>query len=99
MIEAGQIIRLTPKTICSVEKLNEDLLRVRRRAYALDDEEAVLGARWIAVPILTHNHRVIGAIGISGPVVRITKRRVPTFATLLRTAAEEIARRQSGFFS
>ena len=97
-VAAIRFDRLTPRTVCSVEKLSEDLLRVRRRAYALDDEEAVLGARCIAVPILTHNQKVIGAISISGPVVRITKRRVPTFATLLRTAAEEIARRQS-FFS
>jgi len=96
-VAAIRFDRLTPRTFASVEKLNEDLLRVRRRAYALDDEEAVLGARCVAVPIFTHEHSVIGAISISGPVVRITRRLVPGFATLLRTAAAEVAQRLSLF--
>jgi DNA-binding IclR family transcriptional regulator len=96
-VAAIRFHRLTPRTVSSIEKLDEDLLKIRRRAYALDDEEAVLGARCIAVPIVTHKHSVIGAISISGPVVRITKRRVPDFAALLRTAAAEIAQRMGLF--
>jgi IclR family acetate operon transcriptional repressor len=94
-----QFDQLTPRTIGSAEQLNEDLLKVRRRGYALDDEEAVVGARCISVPILTQRHVVIGAISISGPIVRITKRHVPEFATTLRAAADEIARQLSVLFS
>lgn len=95
---AIQFDQLTPQTIGSEEQLNEDLLKIRRRGYALDDEEAVVGARCISVPILTQRHVVIGAISISGPVVRITKRHVPEFGAMLRAAADEIARRLSVLF-
>jgi IclR family transcriptional regulator, KDG regulon repressor len=87
--------RFTPQTICSVEGLNKDLHKVHRRGYALDDEETVIGARCIAVPILNPDHKVIGGISVSGPVVRVTKRQIPEFAALLRASAEEIARRLS----
>ncbi len=91
--------QLTPQTVSSGEQLNEDLLKVRRRGYALDDEEAVVGARCISVPILTRKQAVIAAISISGPVVRITKRHVPEFAMMLLSAAGEIAQRLSVLFS
>ena len=85
--------RFTPQTICSIEDLNRDLLKVHRRGHALDDEEAVHGARCVAVPILNQERKVIGAISISGPIVRVTKRQIAEFATLLHKAAGEIAHR------
>lgn len=69
--------------------------KVHRRGYALDDEEAVVGACCIGVPLLTPEQTVIGAISISGPVVRVTKRQVQEFATMLRSAADQIPRRLS----
>jgi DNA-binding IclR family transcriptional regulator len=53
----------------------------------------VAGARCIAVTILSQDHKVIGGISVSGPVVRVTKQQIAEFAALLRTAADEIARR------
>lgn len=85
--------RMTPNTISTIEQLNEDLLRVHRRGYALDDEEAVVGACCIAVPILTQKNTVIAAISVSGPNVRVTKRQIPEFAAMLRSAADEISQR------
>jgi DNA-binding IclR family transcriptional regulator len=99
IVAACRFEQFTPRTITSEEQLNEDLLRVHRRGYALDDEEAVEGARCIAVPILTDKHMVIGAVSISGPVVRVTKRHVPEFAGILRTATEEIGQRLGTLFS
>lgn len=87
--------RLTPQTICTVDGLNEELLKVHRRGFALDDEEAVAGARCIAVPVLNRDHKVIAGISVSGPVVRVTKRHVQEFAAKLRAAADAIAQRLS----
>ena len=85
--------RFTPHTLCSDEELGRDLHKIHRRGYALDDEETVVGARCIAVPILNRDHKVIGGVSVSGPVVRVTKRHVSEFAALLRAAADEIAKR------
>ena len=66
---------------------------MHRRGFALDDEEAVAGARCIAVPILNRDHKVIADISVSGPVVRVSKRHTQGFAAMLRSAAEAIAQR------
>jgi IclR family KDG regulon transcriptional repressor len=87
--------RFTPHTLCSAEELSKDLHKIHRRGYALDDEETVVGARCIAVAILNRDRTVIGGISVSGPVVRVTKRQIPEFAVLLRTAADQIASRLS----
>jgi DNA-binding IclR family transcriptional regulator len=87
--------RLTPQTIMSEEELHEELLKVHRRGYALDYEEVVVGACCVAVPLLTQKHTVIGAISISGPIARVSKRQIPEFAQLLRNATDEIALRLS----
>ena len=93
IIDSLHFERMTSQTIVSGKELHEDLLKVHRRGYALDNEEAVVGACCIAVPLLTQKQTVIGAISISGPIVRVTKRQVPEFANLLRNAAEEIVQR------
>jgi DNA-binding IclR family transcriptional regulator len=95
IISATHFERFTAHTLCSAEALNKDLHKVHRRGYALDDEETVIGARCIATPILNGDHKVIGGISVSGPIVRVTKRQIPLFAALLRSAADEIARRVS----
>jgi DNA-binding IclR family transcriptional regulator len=87
--------RFTPHTLCSAEELRKDLHKIHRRGYALDEEETVVGARCIAVAVLNRDRTVIGGISVSGPVVRVTKRQIPEFATLLRTAADQIASRLS----
>jgi len=95
IISATRFDRFTPHTICSAEELGKDLHKIHRRGFALDDEETVVGARCIAVPIVNRDHKVIGGISVSGPVVRLTKRQVPEIAALLRAGAEEIAKRLS----
>jgi len=95
IISATRFDRFTPHTICSAEELGKDLHKIHRRGFALDDEETVVGARCIAVPIVNRDHKVIGRISVSGPVVRLTKRQVPEIAALLRAGAEAIAKRLS----
>lgn len=83
--------RHTPHTIDSIEAMQEEINRIRRRGFAVDDEEAVEGARCIAAVISDNKQRIIGSISISGPTARVTKSRVPVYAADLRKAASEIA--------
>lgn len=85
--------RQTPKTIVERGKLEKELVRIRQRGYAVDDEEAVLGARCVASPILDVNGQLVAAISVSGPVTRITGRQISPFATLLKEAAASISKR------
>lgn len=97
LIAATVFQKLTPQTITSEEELNRDLVRIHKRGFALDDQEAVTGARCIAAPLLNWEQKVIAGISVSGPVVRVTKKHVAEFADKLRVAAAEIAQRFSVF--
>src|SRR5271154_6024802 len=54
-----RFVRCTPKTLTSGEALLKALERIRRRGYAIDDEEIELGVRCIGAPIFDENHRAI----------------------------------------
>lgn len=85
--------RLTPRTLNQPAKLKKDLAKSRMQGYALDDEEAVLGARCIAAPIFDANGKVFGAASVSGPLTRITGDKISSLAALVKEAAHSISRR------
>lgn len=68
--------------------LKQDLTQCR---YAVDDQEAVSGARCIGAAILDADGRVTGGISISGPVTRVTRRTVSSLAQIVCAAADEIS--------
>lgn len=61
---------ITPNTITGRDKLRTHLEEIREQGYALSSEESVHGIRSVAAPVLTADQKVLGAIGISGPVSR-----------------------------
>jgi IclR family KDG regulon transcriptional repressor len=81
----------TTRSINNLAKLKKQLAVIRRQGYALDDEEAVAGVRCIGAAILEANGEVVGAISISGPVVRFTSDRVPMLSRELCKSAREIS--------
>jgi IclR family KDG regulon transcriptional repressor len=85
--------RFTPRTLTQPTKLKKELMKTRLQGYALDDEEAVLGARCIAAPIFDATGKVIGAVSVSGPLTRITAEKIAPLAVLLKKAAQSISRR------
>ncbi len=83
----------TPKTVTSAEQLREELARVRREGYAIDDEESVVGVRCLAVAVLGDEQMPIAGISISGPISRMSNERLAEFAAVIRTAAWQTATR------
>ena len=64
--------KLTPYTIDSVEKLTEEIKRIKDQSYAIDDQEITEGVRCIACPIYDFNQKTIGSFSVSGPMNRIS---------------------------
>jgi IclR family transcriptional regulator, KDG regulon repressor len=83
----------TPHTITDPEALAAELARIRRQGYAIDNEEYDEGLRCIGAPIYDHSGHVVAALGIGGPVTRITPERVHELAELVMTAARGLSRR------
>ncbi len=85
--------RQTLRTLVQPVKLKKELAKTRAQGYALDDEEAVLGARCIAAPIFDASAKVVGGVSVSGPLTRITAEKVLLFADMAKAAAYSISRR------
>jgi IclR family acetate operon transcriptional repressor len=83
----------TARSITSIARLRKDLAQIARLGYALDDEEAVSGARCVGAAILDANGKVAGGISISGPTARINKTNLATIAKTIKRAALEISTR------
>jgi DNA-binding IclR family transcriptional regulator len=83
----------TPRSITSVARLRKDLAQIAHLGYALDDEEAVAGARCVGAAILDANGKIAGGISISGPTSRINKANLASIAKTVKLAALEISTR------
>ncbi len=77
----------TPKTTNNIKKLKEELNRVRRYGYAIDDEEDELGGRCVAGPVLDASGAVVAAMGLSGVTQQIPDSRLPELGEAIRKYA------------
>jgi DNA-binding IclR family transcriptional regulator len=93
----------TPNTITDLGALEAELESIRERGYAIDDEEYDEGLRCIGAGVRDHSGHVVSALGIGGPVTRITPERVDELAGLVMAAASGLSRRlgahQSGAYA
>jgi DNA-binding IclR family transcriptional regulator len=86
-----RFVRYTPRTLSTAEALQRSLERVRRRGYAIDDEEVECGVRCIGAPIINERGRPVAAVSVSGPSSRITQQSVPGIAERLLRCCREIS--------
>ncbi len=91
LLRSLSLERQTPHSITSQAQLQKELLRICEQGYAVDDEEAVLGLRCVAAPILNHEAAVLAAFSVAGPATRVTRDRVPEIARIVSETAREIA--------
>ncbi len=87
------LLRHNENTIGSVQKLKEELALVRRRGYALDDEEEEIGWRCVGAPILGDDDLPLGAISVVGRTSSVDAENYPQLAQRVRDAARDIAAR------
>ena len=71
MVNSLPMKPLTPNTLVDRDTLLEELALVRKRGYALDNEEFVEGMVAMAVPVKDADRRYVGALAFHGPVQRV----------------------------
>ncbi len=77
----------TRNTITDREKLQEELEKIRKQGYSVDNEELELGLVCFAVPIIAESKKeTVASISISGPKERIKKRKSKIIKKLQATA-------------
>ncbi len=86
--------RFTPATITDGDALAVELDAILERGWASEAEELVTGEVSLAAPIEDRRGVTVGAIGISGPVERLTDAGVPRndLVSFVREAARAVSR-------
>jgi DNA-binding IclR family transcriptional regulator len=74
----------TDHTIATVGQLRQELRRIRRGGYCVDNEELEAGLRCVAAPVFSAAGAVDASISISGPAQRLTRDRMAVLARLVR---------------
>jgi IclR family transcriptional regulator, acetate operon repressor len=82
--------RLTEKSIVRPGDLFKELQTIRRRGYAVDDEEAQIGLRCVAAVVYDHHAEPLAAISVSGMTSRVTNERLPGIGRIVREVAAEL---------
>lgn len=92
IIEKKGLLAFTPNTISNREALWQEIRNIRKKGYAVDNEENEPGIRCVAAPIRDHSGKVIASMSISGPSMRITDEKIPLFAQKAIETCRQISR-------
>lgn len=87
----------TDHTITDRDQFIQELVEVRKKGFALDLEENEYGITCIAVPIFDHLGKVIAAVSISGPTMRMTRERLQMLKPRVISIGKQISSRM-GFY-
>lgn len=92
LISSLKFQALTPSTIVTAERLNDELDAVRASGYAIDREEFMEGMTAIAVPVTDDDGRFLAALAFHGPTMRLDEAYLLQHKPFLVDAAHRLAR-------
>jgi IclR family transcriptional regulator, KDG regulon repressor len=90
-LENHELTALTPKTITDPELLRQEIREVARTGVAYDDGEFNAEVRCVAMPVHDFTGQVAGALGISGPIWRLSIAVLQKQTELVRAAARRLS--------
>jgi IclR family acetate operon transcriptional repressor len=83
--------KLTAHTLTTLEALEDDFVRIRRRGYAIDNEEHEEGVACVATAVFDHSGRPCAALSVSGPTSRILHDKAGDLGGLLVEHAAQVS--------
>jgi IclR family transcriptional regulator, KDG regulon repressor len=89
--EKADLKAITAKTITEADRLVQEIQQARRDGIAWDDTEFNEEARCMAAPVRDFSGRIIGSLGISGPVWRVGLQDLPRLGEAVKLAAEDLS--------
>ncbi len=90
-VDRAELKAHTPNTITTADRLRREVAEVRRTGVAFDDGEFDTELRCVALPVRDFTGQVIGALGISGPVWRLSIDTLQKRLRFVRAAAERLS--------
>ena len=86
----------TENTVKNINQLLADLRSVRKRGYAVDNEEIEIGLRCVGAPLRDYTGGMVGAISVAAPSARLSEKNTPVIGRMVIAIAAEISE-QLGF--
>jgi IclR family transcriptional regulator, KDG regulon repressor len=90
-LERVELTPSTEKSITELPALLREIEETRRSGIGFDDGEFNLEVRCVAVPVKDFTGRLVGALGISGPVWRLSIQALQSQAKIVQTTADRLS--------
>lgn len=85
--------RYTENTIVSCEELINELGQIAQQGYAIDKQEIIPGGICVAAPIYDKSNKMVAAMSVTIPVIRINDEFLKEVVAKVRTAAANVSMR------
>lgn len=84
-------VRVTDRTLTDREEVEREWERVRQRGYAINDEETIIGAVFVAAPIFDSRDEVCASISIGMPKARYSPEAAERLPAVLKDACRRLS--------
>lgn len=84
---------LTAQTITEPPALREELKKIAKNGYAIDNRELDENIRCLSGPIRDESGKVVAALSFSGPTTRVNMVRLKTYIKTMTDISEEISQK------
>lgn len=88
---APDLQSVTARTIISHDKLTAEWAAIRERGFSIADETLEIGLIAIAATVRDHDRRVVAALSVAGPKLRISADCIPEIGRQVATAAGRVS--------
>jgi len=82
----------TKNTIMSLPELRKNLESIRKKGYAIDNEEFCKGVKCIAGPVFDHTGSIKAAVSITGPQERINEKGEDEQIEMVKKTCKQISK-------
>lgn len=93
IINEKSLQKYTPRTIVDPKKLEENLLEIRRKGFAICDEELEEGIKAIAAPIKNIKGKTIASITITGLAQQMSSNNIERLIEVVTNLAKEASKK------
>lgn len=91
LLDRIELAAFTPATITNRAALAKELANIRKRRFAIDNEENESGVRCVGAPLFDHTGHVFAAISISGPAYRLSVSQLEACSPLILDTTSAIS--------
>jgi IclR family transcriptional regulator, KDG regulon repressor len=91
ILEMRGMEKKTKKSIVNPHKFLQELEKVRKYGYAIDDEENAENVRCLAAPIYDSNNKIIAALGTSTIINQLDQALLPKIIEMVKNSAQKVS--------